>query len=52
MTEAEARELCAQLAREHPDHDAHQWFAREAPKPPQADDPRQADQRNAPGASG
>lgn len=79
MTEAEARDLCAQLAREHPDRDAHQWFAREAgdgwtvvkvplpeglkrqpltptieskPKPPQAEDPRQAHQRNVPGAWG
>jgi hypothetical protein len=29
MTEAEARELAAQLAREHPDRAQNQWFARE-----------------------
>ena len=79
MTEAEARDLCAKLAREHPDRAENQWFAREMdggwtvvqvplpvglrrqpmtptieakPKPPQADDPREAHQRNAPGAWG
>ena len=79
MTEAEARDLCAQLAREHPDRAANQWFARgtedgwtvvkvplpqglrrqsltptieSKPKPPQADDPRPAHQRNVPGAWG
>jgi len=29
MTEAEARDLCAQLAREHPERAENQWFARE-----------------------
>jgi hypothetical protein len=29
MTEAEARDLCAQLAREHPERAQNQWFARE-----------------------
>jgi hypothetical protein len=29
MTETEARELCAQLAREHPERAESQWFARE-----------------------
>lgn len=79
MTEAEARDLCARLAREHRDRAENQWFAREIdggwtvvqvllpeglrrqpmtptieakPKPPQADDPREAHQRNAPGAWG
>jgi hypothetical protein len=79
VTEAEARDLCAQLAREHPDRAENQWFAREGddgwtvvkvplpeglrrqpmtptiegkPKPPQADDPRSAHQRNVPGAWG
>jgi hypothetical protein len=28
VTEAEARNLCAQLAREHPEREANQWFAR------------------------
>lgn len=27
MTEAEARELCARLAAEHPDRLTHQWIA-------------------------
>ena len=79
MTEAEARERCAQLAREHPERAQNQWFPRETedgwtvvkvplpdalrrsaltptietkPKPPQPDDPREAHQRNAPGAWG
>jgi hypothetical protein len=79
MTEAQARERCAQLAREHPERAENQWFAlkrddgwtvvkmplpeglrRQAitptiqskPEPPQADDPRQAHQRNVPGAWG
>jgi hypothetical protein len=79
VTETEARELCARLAREHPDRADNQWFAREGdegwtvvkvplpdglkgqpltptietkPKPPQPDDPREAHQRNAPGAWG
>ncbi len=46
MTETEARALCAQLAREHPERAENQWFARER------DDPRQAHQRNVPGAWG
>jgi hypothetical protein len=29
MTEAEARNLCAQLAREHPERAENQWFPRE-----------------------
>jgi hypothetical protein len=29
MTESEARDLCAQLAREHPERAENQWFARE-----------------------
>lgn len=29
MTESEAREHCARLAREHPDRADNQWFARE-----------------------
>jgi hypothetical protein len=29
MTEAEARERCAQLAREHPERSESQWFPRE-----------------------
>ena len=28
MTEAEARDLCAKLAREHPERAENQWFAR------------------------
>jgi hypothetical protein len=53
VTEAEARELCTRLAREHPDRADNQWFAREA------DDgwtvvrvPWPAHQRNVPGAWG
>jgi hypothetical protein len=30
MTEDEARQLCAELAREHPERETHQWFAPEA----------------------
>ena len=79
MTEAEARDLCAQLAREHPERAQNQWFARETddgwtvvkvplpeglrrqkmtptikskPKPPQADDPRSALERNIGGPYG
>jgi hypothetical protein len=29
MTESEARDLCAQLAREHQERAENQWFARE-----------------------
>ena len=29
MTEAEARDLCAKLGREHPDRAENQWFPRE-----------------------
>ena len=29
MTESEARDLCAKLAREHPKRAENQWFARE-----------------------
>jgi len=31
MTEAEARETCAQLAAEHPDRKTHQWHPRQEP---------------------
>ncbi len=31
MTEAEARELCARLAAEHPDRATHSWHPREEP---------------------
>jgi hypothetical protein len=74
MTESEARRICARLAREHPERETNQWFARAAgedwtvvkvplpegltrgrltptietkPRPPQAEDPRSAHQRNA-----
>ena len=31
MTEAEARKLCEELAREHPDRETHQWRPRHDP---------------------
>jgi hypothetical protein len=52
MTEAEARDLCAQLAREHPDRAANQWFARETEDGWTVVNPRPAHQRNVPGAWG
>jgi hypothetical protein len=55
VTEAEARDLCVQLAREHPEGLKRQPMTptiEGKPKPPQADDPRSAHQRNVPGAWG
>jgi hypothetical protein len=32
MTEVEARALCVERAREHPERQTHRWFAREGPE--------------------